>query len=33
MKSYFSFEKLPLTIIVLLIALSWFSVLSVIFFG
>jgi hypothetical protein len=33
MKSLFSFENLPLTIIVLLIIWSWISVLSVIIFG
>jgi hypothetical protein len=33
MKSLFSFENLPLTIIVLLITWSWISVLSVIIFG
>ena len=33
MKSLFSFQNLPLTIIVLLIIWSWLSVLSVIIFG
>ena len=33
MKSLFSVENLPLTIIVLLITWSWISVLSVIIFG
>ena len=33
MKSLFSFQNLPLTIIVLLIIWSWISVLSVIIFG
>ena len=33
MKSLFSFENLPLTIIVLLMTWSWISVLSVIIFG
>ncbi|WP_264193800.1 hypothetical protein [Methylobacillus caricis] len=32
-KSYFTFENLPLTITIALIAMSWFSVLSVIIFG
>ncbi len=30
MKSFFTFENLPLTIVVALIAWSWFSALSVI---
>ncbi len=33
MKEYFTFEKLPLTITVGLITMSWLSALSVIFFG
>jgi hypothetical protein len=33
MKSHFTFENLPLTITVGLIAMSWMSALSVIFFG
>lgn len=33
MKSYFSFDNLPLTIVVLLIVLSWLSALSVILFS
>lgn len=33
MKSWFSFQNLPLTIIVLLIIWSWLSALSVIIFG
>ena len=32
MKEHFTFENLPLTILVALIAWSWFSALSVIFF-
>ena len=32
MKEYFTFDNLPLTLIVALIAWSWISVLSVIFF-
>jgi hypothetical protein len=33
MKDYFTFYNLPLTIVVLLIVMSWLSALSVIFFG
>ena len=33
MKSFFTFENLPLTIVVLLITWSWMSALSVILFG
>lgn len=33
MKSWFTFENLPLTIVVLLITMSWLSALSVIFFA
>ncbi len=33
MKSYFTFENAPLTIVVLLITWSWLSALSVIFFS
>lgn len=33
MKSYFTFENLPMTIIVTLITMSWVSALSVILFG
>jgi hypothetical protein len=33
MKSYFTFDNLPLTITVGLIALAWASALSVILFG
>jgi hypothetical protein len=33
MKSYFTFENAPLTIVWALIAWSWFSALSVIFFS
>lgn len=32
MKSYFTFENLPLTIVIALITWSWLSALSVIFF-
>jgi hypothetical protein len=32
-KDHFTFYNLPLTIIVILIAISWLSALSVIFFG
>ncbi|WP_268866865.1 hypothetical protein [Methylobacillus arboreus] len=32
-KSYFTFENFPLTITIGLIAMSWLSALSVIFFG
>lgn len=32
MKQYFTFDNLPLTILIVLIAFSWFSALSVIFF-
>ncbi len=33
MKSFFTFENLPLTIVVVLITWSWLSALSVIFFA
>lgn len=33
MKEHFTFYNLPLTIVVILIAMSWLSALSVIFFG
>ncbi len=33
MKEYFTFDNLPMTIIVALIVMSWLSALSVIFFG
>ena len=33
MKSYFTFENLPLTIVVLLIVWAWISALSVILFS
>ncbi len=33
MKSYFTFENLPLTIVIVLITWSWISALSVIFFS
>lgn len=33
MKSYFTFENLPLTIVIGLIILAWTSALSVILFG
>ena len=33
MKSYFTFENLPMTIIVALITMSWASALSVILFS
>ena len=33
MKSYFTFENLPLTIVVLLITWAWISALSVILFS
>ncbi len=33
MKDYFTFDNLPLTIIIALIVMSWLSALSVIFFG
>lgn len=33
MKSYFTFDNLPLTIVVLLITWSWISALSVILFS
>jgi len=33
MKSYFTFENAPLTIVVILITWSWLSALSVIFFS
>ncbi len=33
MKDYFTFYNLPLTIVIVLIAMSWLSVLSVIIFG
>jgi len=32
MKKYFTFDNLPLTMLVALIAFAWFSALSVIFF-
>ena len=32
-KQYFTFDNLPLTIIVYFITFSWFAVLSVIFFA
>jgi hypothetical protein len=33
MKDYFTFDNLPLTIIIALIVMSWLSAFSVIFFG
>ncbi|MEY3747816.1 MAG: hypothetical protein RL194_1275 [Pseudomonadota bacterium] len=33
MKEHFTFDNLPMTIIIALIVLSWLSALSVIFFG
>jgi hypothetical protein len=33
MKDYFTFDNLPLTIIIALIVMSWLSVFSVILFG
>ncbi len=33
MKDYFTFYNLPLTIVIVLIVMSWLSALSVIFFG
>lgn len=33
MKEYFTFDNLPMTIIVALIVMAWLSALSVIFFG
>lgn len=33
MKEYFTFYNFPLTIVVILITMSWLSALSVIFFG
>ncbi|CAG0955852.1 hypothetical protein MTYP_00456 [Methylophilaceae bacterium] len=33
MKQYFTFYNFPLTIVVVLIVMSWLSALSVIFFG
>jgi len=33
MKEYFTFDNLPMTIIIALIVMSWLSALSVIFFG
>lgn len=33
LKSYFTFENLPLTITIALIILAWLSALSVILFG
>lgn len=33
MKTYFTFDNLPMTIVVALIVLAWSSILSVILFG
>jgi len=33
MKDYFTFYNLPLTIVIVLITMSWLSILSVILFG
>jgi hypothetical protein len=33
MKSYFTFDNFPMTIVLALIVLSWSSILSVILFG
>lgn len=33
MKSYFTFDNFPMTIVIVLIVMAWLSILSVILFG